>query len=409
MKRLNSKTIVPALLVACMLIWIVNISRANAADVFVVADEFVEGQGISLNAGGACYIVTAFHVVEKAAKITLVAPDRYETEAYLSEGFGGDIDVALLSVGGDADRICTGRKWTAPRELSNQLEKELSGTLRVRRPEGSRRLLRVDITGYDEERFIMVRPKQASDQISEGMSGALLTVGGVDAGMLLEVEGGEGRVLRQDYLYRLINKKLQQQLDERLKINVSTVFPGLRRISVGKTVQLKTRIEDMAGKRIKGRSVTWSSSNPSVVEVSPSGLVRGLSPGSTTVTAAVDEWTGTIVIEVQHGQIIVNVSANPSSPAARQPVQLVVTALSEINRPVAGANVVIQTATGGVFQETGSGTMATGATDQSGIFRATWVFQGSSSAIWQQSFFVHVTKSGYMTGEGATIAFVRPY
>jgi hypothetical protein len=385
-------------------------ATANAADVFVRADQ--NGQGVALAAGDACYVVTPLHVVEDAISITVIAADRYETRATLSDDLGPATDIALLRVEGDPKRICQGAKWSTVTNLSGRLEEELKGTLKFRLEDGSRRLIPVDISGYDEDRFISIRPVREADQITKGLSGAVLVVKGVSAGVLLRVdsETSEGVVLRQDYLYAILSDKLNGGLSYPVEIRVSVAFPGTRTLSVGKTAQLRAKAIDQHGKRIKGQQLLWSSAKPEVATVSTTGLVTAVAPGTATITATSTsgEVSGKILIEVELGSIVVRASANPTTTPAGQPVTIIVTALSEQNIPVSGANVIVETAIGGVFQESGQSMLATGRTDVNGRFRTTWRYQGQLVAPWQHSFYVKVSKPGYTEGKGATVLFLQP-
>ncbi|PYO96037.1 MAG: hypothetical protein DMD60_11980, partial [Gemmatimonadetes bacterium] len=64
-----------------------------------------------------------------------------------------------------------------------------------------------------------------------------------------------------------------------------TVSPATASLQIGQTVQLAATPKDAAGGTLTGRTVTWTSSNPSVATVSPSGQVAGVTPGSATITA----------------------------------------------------------------------------------------------------------------------------
>lgn len=69
-------------------------------------------------------------------------------------------------------------------------------------------------------------------------------------------------------------------------------------ISVGETVQLNASVRDRLGKVVADRTLTWTSSAIGVASVSSTGLVTAASPGSATITAAIDGKSGTVVITV---------------------------------------------------------------------------------------------------------------
>jgi uncharacterized protein YjdB len=63
------------------------------------------------------------------------------------------------------------------------------------------------------------------------------------------------------------------------------VVPGSAGIDVGSSVQLGATVRDSAGNELTGRTVDWSSSDPSMATVSGSGLVSGVAAGTATITA----------------------------------------------------------------------------------------------------------------------------
>lgn len=70
-------------------------------------------------------------------------------------------------------------------------------------------------------------------------------------------------------------------------VAVVTVTPPVDTlVSIGETVQLSAQAADANGHTVGGVSFTWSSSGPSIVQVSVVGLARGVSNGSATITAA---------------------------------------------------------------------------------------------------------------------------
>ena len=68
---------------------------------------------------------------------------------------------------------------------------------------------------------------------------------------------------------------------------------------VGESVQLQATGRDAHGDSQSGARIRWSSSNPAVASVSPSGMVTLLAPGSVTITASSDEGVaGATLLEV---------------------------------------------------------------------------------------------------------------
>ena len=78
-----------------------------------------------------------------------------------------------------------------------------------------------------------------------------------------------------------------------------TVGPTGQNIEQGKTLQLSARgtYDDGSFKTLTS-SVLWNSSAPDVASISASGLVTGLSQGTTTITASSESVSGTTTVNV---------------------------------------------------------------------------------------------------------------
>lgn len=76
------------------------------------------------------------------------------------------------------------------------------------------------------------------------------------------------------------------------------VTPATNLISVGETRQLTATPRDANANALTGRTATWNSSDPTKATVSDSGLVRGVSTGSSTITATIEGKTGTAEVTV---------------------------------------------------------------------------------------------------------------
>lgn len=78
-----------------------------------------------------------------------------------------------------------------------------------------------------------------------------------------------------------------------------TVSPEELTLPVGESHQLTATTRDDAGNQLNGRSVTWATTQPAVATVSTTGLVQGVGPGSTTVTATSEGKSGTVAVSVE--------------------------------------------------------------------------------------------------------------
>ncbi|HKW40089.1 MAG TPA: Ig-like domain-containing protein, partial [Gemmatimonadales bacterium] len=79
-----------------------------------------------------------------------------------------------------------------------------------------------------------------------------------------------------------------------------SVSPPSACLAAGQTVQLTATVKDSAG-NVTGRAVTWVSSNPGVASVDASGLVTGVTFGSTTITATSKGHSGAAGVALQRG------------------------------------------------------------------------------------------------------------
>jgi hypothetical protein len=71
-----------------------------------------------------------------------------------------------------------------------------------------------------------------------------------------------------------------------------TVDPSEGTVAPGDTLRLRATVKDASGNDLENRSIEWRSEGPDVVSVEGEGLVRGMSPGTTTVRASSQGVTG---------------------------------------------------------------------------------------------------------------------
>lgn len=110
-----------------------------------------------------------------------------------------------------------------------------------------------------------------------------------------------------------------------------TVSPQAPKLAVGETVQLTALLRNHLGQTVTGRTVTWTSADPSVATVTPDGLVRVVSTAkpSVYIQASVDGAAGlTAVIPIACPTCAYTVTVTPSPVRLYRssPVQLSVEA-----------------------------------------------------------------------------------
>ncbi len=66
---------------------------------------------------------------------------------------------------------------------------------------------------------------------------------------------------------------------------VILVSPQVVNLNVGDSIQLLTQIRDAFGNVLDSAAVAWTSSNPTMVDITTAGVARGLAPGVSTITA----------------------------------------------------------------------------------------------------------------------------
>ncbi|MEO6444368.1 MAG: Ig-like domain-containing protein [Gemmatimonadaceae bacterium] len=77
-----------------------------------------------------------------------------------------------------------------------------------------------------------------------------------------------------------------------------TIAPASVTLLPDSTARLIVTARDASGNALSGRTTTWSSANSAIATVSTSGVVTGVSPGSTSISAHVDGVTGTATVNV---------------------------------------------------------------------------------------------------------------
>ncbi|WP_411280099.1 Ig-like domain-containing protein [Gemmatimonas sp.] len=134
------------------------------------------------------------------------------------------------------------------------------------------------------------------------------------------------------------------------------VTPSSTSIVEGQTTQLRAEARSAAGVVLTGRTITWTSANATVASVSSSGLVTGVSTGTTTITASSEgrSATAAIVITARPVNGIV-VSPSQLSLIAGQSFSLSVQITDAVGNLLSGRPVTYRSDNTGVAQVTTSG------------------------------------------------------
>ncbi|HVO35726.1 MAG TPA: Ig-like domain-containing protein, partial [Gemmatimonadales bacterium] len=107
--------------------------------------------------------------------------------------------------------------------------------------------------------------------------------------------------------------------------------------ALGATQQFTAAARDAGNNPLTGVAFTWTSSNPAVATVSPSGLVTAVGNGTATITGNTSGKTATATVTVAQMVASVNVTpATSSLTAAGATSQLAAQALDANGRPISG-------------------------------------------------------------------------
>jgi uncharacterized protein YjdB len=125
---------------------------------------------------------------------------------------------------------------------------------------------------------------------------------------------------------------------EQAPVATVTVAPSSVRVAPGATAQLSATLRDARGNVLTGRPVAWSTSAGGIATVTAAGLVRGVAPGTATVTATAEGRSGSATVTVTSGTPaqLVKVSGDDQSAPRRTtlPQPLVVRVLDAQGSPV---------------------------------------------------------------------------
>ena len=81
-------------------------------------------------------------------------------------------------------------------------------------------------------------------------------------------------------------------------VSTVAVTPASANIGAGQYTQLETTLRDAAGNVVTGRTVTWTTDNPTIADVTASGRVLAVASGTATITATSEGKRGTATVAV---------------------------------------------------------------------------------------------------------------
>ncbi len=81
-------------------------------------------------------------------------------------------------------------------------------------------------------------------------------------------------------------------------VTTVVVTPGSQTITTGETLQLTAQLTDAGGNPVTGVPITWSSSDTNAAPISEDGVVAGVLPGGSTITATSEGVSGDAEITI---------------------------------------------------------------------------------------------------------------
>ena len=147
-----------------------------------------------------------------------------------------------------------------------------------------------------------------------------------------------------------------------------TVTPSSATIEVGESAQLAAVLRDAAGVELTGRSVTWTTANASIVQVSATGEVTGVAVGGpVTITATSEGKQGTAQVTVAPGaNAVASITLSPSSATDGPGTSVTITATlrNASGVQVSGTHTVSWTSSNPLVASVPTTTTATNGTTQ---------------------------------------------
>lgn len=120
-------------------------------------------------------------------------------------------------------------------------------------------------------------------------------------------------------------------------VAVVEVSPSSTNLVVGSTTQLSATPRSVTGQILTGRTISWSTSTPSVATVSPSGVVTALGAGNAVIIATAEGKQGSAAVSVRQVPVA-SVSVTPPNATiiVGQSVAFTATALDAAGNPLTG-------------------------------------------------------------------------
>jgi uncharacterized protein YjdB len=134
------------------------------------------------------------------------------------------------------------------------------------------------------------------------------------------------------------------------------ILPTAATLSVNQTAQFSAQLEDARGDVLSGRDVTWTTGDSAIATVGGDGLVRGIAPGATIVTAIIEGKSRSAPVTVSSVPVAsVTVAPTSGSLVVGATLQLAATPRDAGGAALGGRVVTWNTANGSVATVSSAG------------------------------------------------------
>lgn len=151
-------------------------------------------------------------------------------------------------------------------------------------------------------------------------------------------------------------------------------------LETGATTQLTATVAGSGGATLTGRTVAWSSSDPTRASVSNIGIVTPVATGVATITATVDGKSGTAAVTVIPQPVsAVLISPGSITVPLGLAAQLAATVYNQAGAPVSGQTIAWASSDTATARVDANGLLVTGRTGTATITASTGAFSGQAN------------------------------
>ncbi|MFT3759992.1 hypothetical protein [Thauera sp.] len=168
------------------------------------------GQAFLARHGSDCLAILPQHVVQEVGRPALLREGKPPLIGETRSAADLGNDLAVLRIEGGISGACGAGALSIRRDIARLLQQGRLGTLRSVNGDGTIAQLAVTLVDDDGHSLLRIQPTHPDNPIRKGLSGSLLMIDGIAAGMLLSVNArsGIGTVMRIDALLARVDRHL---------------------------------------------------------------------------------------------------------------------------------------------------------------------------------------------------------